>query len=163
VAAPGNKERARHEWETVLRLTKRTGYALHALSFMARTCEPGQRVSVREMAGALGIPEQILAKVMQTLKRGGILDGSPGSGGGYKLTGSLADVSFLSLLEIFGEGVTLTDCCLPHTDCPRRPSCPVHDRICALNQTVRRQLDAVTLRDLAGAPSPPQTQPTDDP
>jgi Rrf2 family protein len=68
----------------MLKLTKKSDYGLIALRHLAEQGrEPG--ATTKEIAEAYRIPVPLLAKVMQTLCRGGFLVSMQGNNGGYRL------------------------------------------------------------------------------
>ena len=68
----------------MLGFSKRTDYALMALSCLAAE-EEGEATNSRTIASRYGIPPELLAKTMQLLARGGIVDSRNGPKGGYVL------------------------------------------------------------------------------
>ena len=83
-----------------MKLNKSTRYALHAAVEMARATG-GTPVTVAHVAEHYAIPRAVLAKVFQQLVRAGIASGVRGTGGGYRLARSPADVTVLDVLAIF--------------------------------------------------------------
>ena len=56
---------------------------------------------IRKAANNLKLPRAYLEKVAQGLKRGGILDGRRGAGGGYCLSARSADISIETLINFY--------------------------------------------------------------
>ena len=56
----------------MLRLTKKADYGLMALKYLAEQAANGAQ-SAKEIAEAYHIPPQLLAKILQTLARAGLL------------------------------------------------------------------------------------------
>ena len=71
----------------MLSLSKRADYALLALSHLAvtRASDPTRLVNAKELAEQHEIPVELLAKILQTLAKNGIVASHPGPTGGYKL------------------------------------------------------------------------------
>ena len=57
----------------MLRLSKKTDYALLALRHLALAGSTGQTVPARELSETYDLPPELLAKVLQRLVRGGLL------------------------------------------------------------------------------------------
>ncbi|MFY8052057.1 MAG: RrF2 family transcriptional regulator, partial [Armatimonadaceae bacterium] len=78
--------------------TKKADYALLALSFLASKPE-GERVGPARIAAHYEIPVEMLAKVMQTLAKAGLVDGMAGPTGGYRLIREPVNISVRSVVE----------------------------------------------------------------
>ena len=65
----------------MLRLSKKTDYALMALKDLA-LCSEGRSLSAREIASRHDIPVELMAKVLQRLSKKGFLVSHQGTRGG---------------------------------------------------------------------------------
>jgi Rrf2 family protein len=77
-----------------MKISKKAYYGLRAAISLAEEDGP---VSARELAVREHIPEDFLEKIMQKLRRSGIVESARGTGGGYSLTRmtvSLWDILF---------------------------------------------------------------------
>ena len=128
----------------MLKLTRRTEYALLALRFMS---SPGQKVSsVHAVAQHYGIPEPLLAKVLQRLKRGGLASATKGASGGYALVRQLEEVPMLEVLDLFDESTSLVSCIgEDDCDCQLQPACEIRDGMKALNDLMTLQLRGLSV------------------
>lgn len=132
----------------MLRLNKKTEYALLALRYMSRQDEP-DLASAKAIAGFYNIPEMLLAKVLQVLKRAGLVDATKGSAGGYRLRRTLDEIPLLSLLDLFNEQVQLVDCLGDdHGDCQQLAQCDIRGPLNVLNDAIMTPLARMTVRDL---------------
>lgn len=132
----------------MLKLNKKTEYALMALQYMAQRPQD-YRSSAREIAQSGNIPEVLLAKVLQSLKRASILSSCQGSLGGYYLARDLAAVPFLELLDVFEDATNLVDCMYdnePH--CTQYELCGIRSPLKRLNDLLRNQLQAWSVNDI---------------
>ena len=72
----------------MLRLTKKADYGLMALKYLAEqatAATPPAAQSAKDIAQAYHIPPPLLAKILQTLARAGLLVSHAGTNGGYAL------------------------------------------------------------------------------
>ena len=69
----------------MLRLTKKADYGLMALKYLAEQTD-GSAHSAKDIAEAYHIPPQLLAKILQTLAKAGLLVSHAGTNGGYALS-----------------------------------------------------------------------------
>ncbi len=134
----------------MLKLKRKTEYALIALNDIA-ALEDGQWASSHAISERQLIPPDLLAKVMQSLKKGGYVRSVQGSQGGYALACRPEEIPFLSFLKNFREKVSLTECAEGNpVVCKRFGKCPVCDSLNAINRRLVRQLATLTLADVVG-------------
>ena len=158
----------------MFKLNRRSEYALMAIQHIAR-CERGvavdhtatvgggdsspkrkRRVSVAAMAQSEQIPQPLLAKVMQDLKKAGIVRSIKGVGGGYALARPLEELRFVDVIAPFEDQVGLVDCAGPvSASCERMDCCSLADPIKALNRFLMEQLGRLTMADFVARTAPP--------
>lgn len=78
---------------------KRFDYALMLFEYLKRN--EGVFTNIRVAAKELDLPHAYLEKVAQGLKKGGILEGRRGAGGGYRLAGKSENVSVETLINFY--------------------------------------------------------------
>jgi Rrf2 family protein len=116
-----------------------------ALQHLARRNEAS---TVREISEEYSISYDLLSKIMQDLKRDGMIDSYQGVKGGYALM--LAPQS-ISLTRVVGalEGDTgITDCEASTTGCERSGTCSIQAPMHKLQETIDRALSSVTVAQL---------------
>lgn len=151
----------------MLKLSRRSEYALMAVQHIARTRltadeeQPersgaaSSRVSVASMARAEQIPQPLLAKVMQQLKRAGIAHSIKGVGGGYQLAKPLAHIMFLDVISPFEEQIGLVECADDgDKGCDRADCCSLREPITTLNTFLMAQLKHFTMADFIAMSAP---------
>ena len=79
-----------------MKLSEGVEWSIHICSLLAGT--GAKRVSVDQLAGFYELPKPYLAKQLQTLANAGIIDGSKGRGGGYRLARAPAQISLLDIV-----------------------------------------------------------------
>jgi Rrf2 family protein len=84
------------EW--MMRLTRASSYALHALVFMG-TQKHNRPVASHQIAKARGIPERFLLKVLKPLVSARVLQSVKGPNGGYRLAKAPQEISLLEVVE----------------------------------------------------------------
>ena len=116
-----------------------------ALQHLARRNEAS---TVREISDEYSISYDLLAKIMQDLKRDGMIDSYQGVKGGYALM--LAPQS-ISLTRVVGalEGDTgIIDCEASATGCERSGNCQIQGPMHKLQATIDHALSSVTVAHL---------------
>ncbi len=138
----------------MLRLSKKTDYALIALSYMAA---PGQRpiVSAREMAERHDVPLELLAKVLQRLVQRGLLTSVQGINGGYRLARPATAMSVAQVVEAIDGPLTLTACADASDDpCMQYSKCNIRDPLHRIRERIAGALVACTIAELAAEAAP---------
>ena len=125
-------------------------YAIQALIYLA-TQPRGQPVLNREIAGSLGVPTAYLAKILQDLSRGHILDSTRGRRGGFILRSEAEQTSLLDIVLLL-EGMRIRrECLLGLKECGDETACPVHRKWKRVKQEMLSYLGGLTLGHLAEA------------
>jgi Rrf2 family protein len=75
----------------MLKLSRKVEYGLMALKKL-NSLSDGQTLTVKEIATADKIPEQLLSKLMQLLAKDEIVESIRGTQGGYKLKMTASDL-----------------------------------------------------------------------
>ena len=104
----------------MLRLTRASVYAVHALVFMAGRRQT-RSIPSHHIARARGIPEKFLLKLLKNLAQSGVLRSVRGPGGGYRLARTPVDISLLEILQamddpILGQATVASDETDPELD-----------------------------------------------
>ena len=120
----------------------------NAIAMMSRLAEfysdPTAVASSRELAKSRNLPAPVVAKIMTELSRGGLVTGSPGPGGGYRLAKPPASISLKDVAIIF-ERETEGLCAYGPGWCGTNEPCPLHDSIVEMKQTFEDFLTSTTL------------------
>jgi Rrf2 family protein len=111
-----------------MKLTSASTYAVTALAYLARE-KPDGPVTAHVIAGAEGIPELFLLKLLNPLAQAGLVRSRKGPGGGYALARDPKDVTLLEVVEAVGGRCTAS---------PRRSAKRVPPWIGACRPSARR-------------------------
>lgn len=131
-------------------LSRTSQYAIQALIFIA-TQPPGVPVLIRNVAEHLGVPPPYLAKIMQSLARGKLIDSFRGRQGGVCLREGGEKTDLMQILTLI-EGPGLTEnCVLGLKVCGDETACPVHNQWKPIKTRIVKMLHQQTLGKLAAA------------
>ena len=86
----------------MLKITRKVEYALIALRHLQQM-ERGQLSSAKSMALEYGIPQELLAKILQKLSKEKIISSVKGPTGGYKISKDPSTVNMTKFFEILEE------------------------------------------------------------
>lgn len=106
-----------------MRLTRGADYAVRVMIQLA-SVESHDRLSLPELAEAIGTPESFLSKVLQALVRDGLISSRRGQAGGFRITARGRESSMREVIEAI-EGPICLNVCLAHgPSCSRKAHCP---------------------------------------
>lgn len=131
----------------MLKLSKKADYGLIAVRHLAMKYSMGA-CSSREIARAYGIPAELLAKILQTLVKKGLLVSHHGPEGGYALARDPATLTAFEVIRAIDGPLLITSCVTSHGDCSQSPTCTVKEPLGKVNEIIVRALSSVTISTL---------------
>lgn len=132
----------------LINISEGTSLAIHGLGLLAETAP--ERLSVKIAAENLRASEAHLAKVFVKLQKKGWVASSRGPSGGYSLSASPDDISFLDVYELFEATVDTEGCPMGRKHCPFG-SCMFDGRIHKVNMEIYKILKNTTITDLSSS------------
>jgi Rrf2 family iron-sulfur cluster assembly transcriptional regulator len=105
-------------------LGQAAGYATAALGYLATA--GGKPMLVKEIADACAIPAPYLGKIVNTLRRVGLVQTQRGVGGGVTLARRAQDISLYAIAELLGDPICNRRCMLGTAECSDERACPAH-------------------------------------
>lgn len=135
----------------MLSMTKRADYALLALSYLASVAEeaPQRLVNTKEIADQFEIPQELLAKLLQTLAKNGLVASHPGPTGGYRLLRPAAQISVAQVMTLVDGPVALLNCSNGQGDlCKQFSKCTIRDPLAEIESRVKTLLEAISIAEI---------------
>ena len=126
-----------------MRLTTKGRYAVTAMVELALNQGKG-RISLAEIAERHGISQSYLEQLFAALRRKGLVDGTRGPGGGYRLGRPRAEISVADVIDAVDESVDATRCG-GKRNCQGDHGCITHDLWEELSAQIRDYLSSVSL------------------
>jgi Rrf2 family protein len=141
----------------MLRLTKKADYGLMALKYLAEQAlvpggKPSAAQSAKDIADAYHIPPQLLAKILQTLARAGLLVSHAGTNGGYALARAASEISAFEVIRAIDGPLFITSCITIHGTCDLAGHCTIKEPLRKVNDSIKDLLSAIRIADLIEAP-----------
>ncbi len=90
-------------------LSKKTKYALHALTYLGKQ-ESKTPILISEIAEKTHVPKKFLESILLDLKKAGYLTSKMGKGGGYYLLKAPELVPLAEIIRIFNGPIALLPC-----------------------------------------------------
>lgn len=120
-------------------------HALRAVLYLAR--QPGPTPAV-EIAAALGAPSNYLSKTLHRLAKAGVVIGTRGPTGGFRLKIPADQLSLSRVVDAFDEPRGSGICLLGGRPCNPLEPCAAHRRWTAIKEEARLGLARTTVADL---------------
>jgi len=127
-------------------LSTRTRYSVRALLYLARKGK-NTPVSVSEIAREESIPRVYLERLLNRLKKEGLVGSFRGRKGGYYLLHAPQEITLEKILRATGEDFPFVDCLNDRRGCPRKSYCPAFNLWKTLQERFHKWLKELTLRD----------------
>jgi Rrf2 family protein len=150
----------------MLRLTKKADYGLMALKYLAEQATGGEAgeaaanspaghanglgasQSAKDIAEAYHIPPQLLAKILQTLARAGLLVSHAGTNGGYSLARSPMEITAFEVIRAIDGPLFITSCITIHGACDLAGHCTIKEPLRKVNESIKDLLSGIRISDL---------------
>lgn len=125
--------------------SKTCEYAMRAIFFIAKQSKEGKKAGIKEIAENIGSPEPFLAKILQNLRREGLVESTKGPNGGFYLDEKglarpLADV----VATIEGDSI-FTGCGIGLSYCSEENPCPLHNEFKKVRNQIVEMLNKITI------------------
>ena len=139
----------------MLRLTKKADYGLMAVKYLAEQSGmpsvgslQAPALSAKDIAEAYHIPPQLLAKILQTLAKAGLLVSHAGTNGGYALARDPGQISAFEVIRAIDGPLFITSCITIHGECDLTSSCTIKEPLRKVNDSIRELLSSIRISDL---------------
>jgi Rrf2 family protein len=140
----------------MLRLTKKADYGLMALKYLAEQPGAGAQSpaaqSAKDIAQAYHIPPPLLAKILQTLARAGLLVSHAGTNGGYALARPASEISAFEVIRAIDGPLFITSCITIHGSCDLAGHCTIKEPLRKVNDSIKELLSNIHISDLIETP-----------
>lgn len=132
----------------MLRMGKLTDYATVVLASLAQ--QPEAHRAAAELAVRTRLARPTVSKVLKGLQRAGMVTSARGAQGGYRLARRPEEITAAQILDVFEGPIAITECSGAASQCGIERLCRVGSAWQRVNAAIRRALEDVTLRELAG-------------
>ncbi len=134
-------------------ISKKTQYAIKALSYMAIESETKEKFKIQEISDFCKIPHKFLEQILNDLKQAEILISKRGKNGGYELAKKSKDIHMYEVIKaIEGDFIDLdclkTDAMVACEGCDNLKSCSVRRLSKKINIFMYDNLSELNLKNL---------------
>jgi len=134
-----------------MQVTRAGEYAIIGLLYLAKQ-PAGRTVMIDEISEAEGVPKSFLAKIFQSLAKGGFVLSHRGAGGGFSLARTPAEITLLRILQCVEGVFALQKCVTDDPECvvsvTRMSSCTLCAVFTEAQNRVNELFARTTLADL---------------
>ena len=127
-----------------LELSSEGRYALRALLYLAWT---GERVPAQRISAEAHIPRRLLARILATLSREGLVESEQGRNGGSKLARPAGLITLREAVEAVEGPFGVTNCIMADRICGVGSPCALHEAWEEGQQAILDYLATQTLED----------------
>ena len=131
---------------TALRISEAVSLAFHTMGLLGAAA--GKPLTSGQIAEALGASQAHLSKVLQRLRRSGLVTSERGPGGGFELARPADEITLLKVHEAVEGPLSLSDCLLGLAQCPAG-QCIFGELLASVNTQFADYLEKTRVTDLA--------------
>jgi Rrf2 family protein len=142
---------------SVLRFSKKADYGLMAAHYIAFHQHDGV-VNTKRIAEELGIPAELLAKILQRLAKAKLITSVNGPKGGYVLAREPGQIRVSQVLRAIEGPLGLVNC-YRTMQCPQLERCNIRRPVWAIQSSIERFLETMTLEEMNTLQEPPAVPP----
>ncbi len=133
-------------------LSKKTKYALHALTYLAKNKDKSPHLIV-DIAEKTKSPRKFLENILLELKKIGYLGSKMGKGGGYYLIKPADEIKFSIIIRHFDGPIAYVPCASLNyyeqcEECEDETSCGLHKVMLKLRDETLEMLEGKTIQDV---------------
>jgi len=128
----------------MLKLTKKADYGLMAMKHLAEHAGRGA-MSAKDVAESYGIPQELLAKILQRLAKAGLVKSLHGINGGYTLARDARLISAFEVIKAIDGPLFITSCVTVRGECGQSGRCTIREPLRKVNQSIEDVLRGITI------------------
>jgi Rrf2 family transcriptional regulator, iron-sulfur cluster assembly transcription factor len=132
-----------------------------AVSYLASIAGDARLAGSGQIAAARKLPPQLTAKILTIMSRAGIVRGTPGPTGGYRLAKPPAEISVFDVIKVFEDPNQRVMCPFGPNWCGTGPECPLHETLLGIHRETIERLEQESFAQFAmeSAPLPDEREP----
>ncbi|MEN3044875.1 MAG: Rrf2 family transcriptional regulator [Candidatus Hydrothermales bacterium] len=127
-------------------IKRKTDYAIRSILYLSQ--KKNKIVDVNEIAREKFIPSNFLTKILQRLKKKGIIKSFKGKNGGFYLLKNPREINILEIIEIMQGPISLNLCAVDKRKCKLSNVCSLHPLWLEMRKNIERELKRVNFYEL---------------
>ncbi|SHN24531.1 RrF2 family transcriptional regulator [Gracilibacillus kekensis] len=125
-----------------MKYSNATNYALHTMVHLMLQPERSS-VGVQELAQMQDLSPTYLSKILTKLTKAGLIESTPGAKGGYKISRTKHNISFLDVIYAVEGDTNLFECSIHHE------GCLIENVMTQAEENMKSELESKLLIDIA--------------
>jgi len=130
-------------------INRDTDCAVQAILYIARSHK--EVVDTALIENELSLPRPFLRKILQRLRKQGILESVRGNHGGFRLRQTIDKIFLSDVIRIFQGKLTFTECLFRKQVCRNVHDCSIRRKLEEIEQSFLRKIMTVTIAELMEA------------
>ena len=122
-------------------------YAIRSILFLAIYADEDHKMGVKQIADSLETPQPFLAKLLQRLRKNGLVSSSKGPGGGFYMMEANFQKSLWAVVECIDNSEKFEQCFLGLSRCSDENPCPVHFTVVPFRNRMLRDFKEKTIEE----------------
>lgn len=133
-------------------LSKKTKYAIHALTYLAQK-DPSQPTLIVEISEKANIPRKFLETILLDLKKSGLVGSRMGKGGGYFVRLKPDEMKLSLIIRLFNGPIAMLPCASLNyyekcEECSDEESCGLRHVMCIVRDETLKILENKSIQDI---------------
>jgi Rrf2 family protein len=116
--------------------SKTCEYAIRALIFIAQKSQHGDRIGIKEISNGIDSPEYFIAKILQDLKRKGLVQSVKGPNGGFYMDEDDLECSIYDIVRTIDGDKLFVGCGFGLKECSEDQPCPIHSQFIIVREQI---------------------------
>lgn len=131
----------------MLRLSKKVEYGILSMQYLAEN--QSKLNTAKEIAEAMELSFEFLAKTLQTLKKRGLVNTIQGMRGGYELATPATEVSLMDIIKALENSAEIVECSpeSDHTNCDREEYCSIKNPMLNIQKKINSIFENIPLSE----------------
>lgn len=125
--------------------SKTCEYAIRALIFIAQKSQHGDRMGIKDISNGIDSPEYFIAKILQDLKRKGLVQSFKGPNGGFYMDKDDLERSIYDIVRIIDGDKLFVGCGFGLKECFESQPCPIHSQFVIVREQISAMLKATKI------------------
>jgi Rrf2 family protein len=128
--------------------SKACEYAIKSMIYIESYSNKGKRISLNEIAAAIDSPVAFTAKILQQLKKSGLLISTIGAKGGFQ-TYRDKQVNIKEIIVAIDGDSFFSACILGLKTCSSANPCPMHEKYIKIKEALIQLIEESSLTDFS--------------
>lgn len=120
--------------------SKTCQYAIRAVIYISKKSSKGERVGIKEIAKGIDSPDHFTAKILQELKKKGLIESFKGPNGGFFIAED-SNCTIADIVKAIDGDRVFTGCALGLNYCSEAKPCPIHHEFKKVREELSRILN----------------------